>query len=496
MSDTSCYIGVDLGTSGLRVLLINEAQETVSSAEQPYGVQHPHAGWSEQDPAHWIKALQTAFNTLRKEAPKAYQRVKAIGVSGHMHGAVLLNKQGKVLRPCILWNDTRSHLEAAALDQMPLFRERSGNIVFPGFTAPKIAWVKRNEPEVFNAITQVLLPAAYLNYWFTGHTFSDYSDSSGTSWLNVDAQNWDEELLQATSLTTENMPKLIASNEVGAALKRDVAQALSLSEDVKVVGGAGDNAAAACGIGAIRNGQGFLSLGTSGVILLARDTCTPRPETAVHTFCHALAGRWFQMGVMLAAADCLNWLASVTGQSPQNLTSALGPKLQAPQDTRFFPYLFGERTPHNDPHIRGELSHITANTTPVTLTQSVLEGVSFALRDTFETLKVAGNAPQALTVIGGGSQSSYWLSLLATVLELPLMKPAEGEFGAALGAARLALSGDTQGDPEDIMYAPEIARVIEPDRHLVPDFNRAFERFKLDYDSLKRLQNNTSATTT
>lgn len=202
------------------------------------------------------------------------------------------------------------------------------------------------------------------------------------------------------------------------------------------------------------------------------------------------------MGVMLAAADCLNWLASVTGQSPQNLTSALGPKLQAPQDTRFFPYLSGERTPHNDPHIRGELSHITANTTPVTLTQSVLEGVSFALRDTFETLKVAGNAPQALTVIGGGSQSSYWLSLLATVLELPLMKPAEGEFGAALGAARLALSGDTQGDLEDIMYAPEIARVIEPDRHLVPDFNRAFERFKLDYDSLKRLQNNTSATTT
>ena len=260
MSDTSCYIGVDLGTSGLRVLLINEAQETVSSAEQPYGVQHPHARWSEQDPAHWIKALQTAFNTLRKEAPKAYQRVKAIGVSGHMHGAVLLNKQGKVLRPCILWNDTRSHLEAAALDQMPLFRERSGNIVFPGFTAPKIAWVKRNEPEVFNAITQVLLPAAYLNYWFTGHTFSDYSDSSGTSWLNVDAQNWDEELLQATSLTTENMPKLIASNEVGATLKRDVAQALSLSEDVKVVGGAGDNAAAACGICAIRNGQAFYHL--------------------------------------------------------------------------------------------------------------------------------------------------------------------------------------------------------------------------------------------
>ena len=345
----------------------------------------------------------------------AFKGLRGIGVAGHMHGATLLNDSGKVLRPCILWNDTRSEVEAAELDQIEGVRALSGNIVFPGFTAPKLLWIKKNEPDVFAQVAKVLLPAAYLNYYLTGKYVADMSDSAGTSWLDVGARAWSQELLDAGDMRRDQMPELVAGSEKAGMLRDNLCERWGISGDVVICGGAGDNAAAACGIGALCSGDGFVSLGTSGVVLIARNEYAPAPETAVHTFCHAIPDRWYQMGVMLSATDSLNWLSRITGQSPAILTKSLGDKLQPPGGIRFLPYLSGERTPHNDSKIKGAFTGLSTSTSIEDLTRAVLEGVSFGLRDSFEALKSTGARVETLTVIGGGSASDYWLSLLATV---------------------------------------------------------------------------------
>ena len=416
------YLGIDLGTSGLRALLVDEAGSPIGSAESAYDVSNPAPGWSEQDPAAWISALEDAMAEL-SQGFSAFKGLRGIGVAGHMHGATLLNDSGKVLRPCILWNDTRSEVEAAELDQIEGVRALSGNIVFPGFTAPKLLWIKKNEPDVFAQVAKVLLPAAYLNYYLTGKYVADMSDSAGTSWLDVGARAWSQELLDAGDMRRDQMPELVAGSEKAGMLRDNLCERWGISGDVVICGGAGDNAAAACGIGALCSGDGFVSLGTSGVVLIARNEYAPAPETAVHTFCHAIPDRWYQMGVMLSATDSLNWLSRITGQSPAILTKSLGDKLQPPGGIRFLPYLSGERTPHNDSKIKGAFTGLSTSTSIEDLTRAVLEGVSFGLRDSFEALKSTGARVETLTVIGGGSASDYWLSLLATVFNVPLKLP-------------------------------------------------------------------------
>ena len=344
------YLGIDLGTSGLRALLVDADGAPLAAVERSYAATHPRPGWSEQDPAQWIAAFDSAMDELRATQP-LFTGLRGIGVAGHMHGATLLDAAGKVLRPCILWNDTRSAAEAAVLDALPEVRALSGNIVFPGFTAPKLEWVRHNEPEVFAKTAKVLLPAAYLNYYLTGDYVADMSDSAGTSWLDVGKRQWSERLLEASHMRPDQMPRLVEGSDVAGGLRQELVRKWGLSGPVTVAGGAGDNAAAACGIGALDEGQGFVSLGTSGVLLAARDGYSPAPETAVHTFCHAVPGRWYQMGVMLSATDSLNWLARITGEKPADLTAKLGEELQTPGAVRFLPYLSGERTPHNDADI-------------------------------------------------------------------------------------------------------------------------------------------------
>lgn len=481
------FLGIDLGTSGLRALLVDDHGVPVGSAEGSCDVSHPFDGWSEQDPAQWINALYIAVEALRKAHPE-FASLKGIGIAGHMHGATLLDERGEVLRPCILWNDIRASEEAAVLDATMNVRDLSANIVFPGFTSPKLRWVQTYEPEVFARTAKAVLPAGYLNFYLTGAYVADMSDSAGTSWLNVAERCWSEDLLRAGHMSLAQMPDLVEGSEVAGHLRRDLRARWGLSEDVVVCGGAGDNAAAACGIGALGEGQGFVSLGTSGVVLLARDQFAPAPETAVHTFCHAVPDKWYQMGVMLSATDSLNWLSRITARSPADLTAALGETLRAPTDTRFLPYLSGERTPHNDGDIRGAFTGLSARTTRADMTQAVIEGVSFGLRNSLDALRQAGAAPERLIVIGGGSASPYWLKVLATVLNLPLDLPTGSEFGAALGAARLAQIAATGCDPSDVITAPDIAQTTLPDPDLLPAFETGYAAFCAAYPVIKRVQ--------
>ncbi len=481
------FLGIDLGTSGLRALLVDAEGTPIGATERHYSAAHPQPGWSEQDPADWIEALNGAIAEMRDKHP-TFAQLGGIGVAGHMHGATLLDSQGEVLRPCILWNDTRSHAEASALDGTEGVRALSGNIVFPGFTAPKLQWVRKHEPKIFAAVAKVLLPAAYLNYYLTGDFVADMSDSAGTSWLDVGARAWSDRLLDAGGMRPDQMPRLVEGSDAAGTLRKELAQNWGLSQTVVVAGGAGDNAAAACGIGALDEGQGFVSLGSSGVLLAARDGYRPAPETAVHTFCHALPGRWYQMGVMLSATDSLNWFARVVGQSPSELTSALGDTLQAPGKVRFLPYLSGERTPHNDAEIRGGFTGLSAETTREDLTRAILEGVAFGLRDSFDALAATDARMERIIAIGGGSASRYWVRLISTVLGVPLQLPVSGELGAALGAARLGMIAAGGGAPEQVIASPDIHSELRPDATQGAAFQEAYQAFRAAYPGLRDIQ--------
>ncbi len=481
------YLGFDLGTSGLRTVLMTGACDAIAVAEAPCAVSHPHVGWSEQDPNDWINAVKSCIATLCADHASALSSVRAIGMSGHMHGATLVDAGGDVLRPCILWNDTRAMDEAAMLDQTAGVREISGNIVFPGFTAPKLAWLARAEPDVFARVHKVLLPKDYLRFWLTGDFVSDMSDAAGTSWLDVGARDWSDDLLSASGMRRDQMPNLVEGSAVSGQLRPEIAAEWGIFHPVAVVGGGGDNAVAACGVGCLSEGDGFVSLGTSGVLLAAKDRFAPAPASAIHTFCHAVPDRWYQMGVILAATDCMNWLSRTLGPSPAELSGLLGDQIAGPNSVRFLPYLSGERTPHNDSRIRGSFMGLEIGTCHTDLTQSVMEGVSFALRDNLEALKNTGTQVDRLLAIGGGARSRYWVELLATILGVPIDLPVDGDFGAALGAARLAMMGDTGAHADDVMIRPEIAEMIDPRDDLCGAYDDAYGDYRAFYPAIRRL---------
>ncbi|EJT03907.1 xylulokinase [Rhizobium sp. CCGE 510] len=481
------YLGLDLGTSGVKAMLIDGDQKIVGSANGSLDVSRPHSGWSEQEPAHWVRATEEAVAGLKAKHPKELAAVKGIGLSGQMHGATLIDATDKVLRPCILWNDTRSHVEAAALDADPRFRALTGNIVFPGFTAPKLAWVEKHEPDVFARIAKVLLPKDYLRLWLTGEYISEMSDSAGTSWLDTGKRAWSSELLAATNLSREQMPALVEGTEQAGKLRSELAAQWGISGDAVVAGGAGDNAASACGMGTVSDGAAFVSLGTSGVLFAANGSYLPKPESAVHAFCHALPNTWHQMGVILSATDALNWHSGVTGKSAAELTGELGETLKAPAGVSFLPYLSGERTPHNDAVIRGAFIGLEHESSRVVLTQAVLEGVAFAIRDNLEALRSAGTGISRVTAIGGGSRSHYWLASIATALGVPVDLPADGDFGAAFGAARLGLIAATGADPIAVCTPPVTSGTIEPVSALSGAYEDAYKRYRALYPAIKSL---------
>lgn len=482
------YLGLDLGTSGLRASLMEENGAIIASEEAAYPVAHPHSGWSEQDPQHWVDACASTIAKLKADHTAAVAALKGIGLSGHMHGATLIGADDRPLRPCILWNDTRSHVEASELDAMNDVRDISGNIVFPGFTAPKLMWVRTHEPRIFDEIKKVLLPKDYLRLWLTGGHVGDMSDAAGTTWLDTGARDWSDTLLAAGGMRRDQMPDLVEGSAVSGMLRKELATEWGIDGPVVVAGGGGDNAVAACGVGAMREGDGFVSLGTSGVLLAARDSYAPAPASAVHTFCHAIPDTWYQMGVMLSATDSLNWLSKITGAKPAELAGELGDTINGPSAIRFLPYLSGERTPHNDSVIRGSFTGLDVASDRTTLTQAVMEGVAYGLRDHLEALKTTGANLNRVLAIGGGARSTYWVELLATVLDLPIDLPEAGDFGAALGAARLGMSAHTGTNPIDIMTAPPVARTITPRTELTHAFADGYAAFRATYPAIKAIQ--------
>lgn len=479
------YLGLDLGTSALKALLIDDEQRVIGSGQAPLAVSRPHSGWSEQDPAAWIGALRSALDALRQDHASALSAVRGIGLSGQMHGATLVDAQGAVIRPSILWNDTRSHSQAADLDRDPDFRAISGNIVFPGFTAPKLVWVRDHEPRSFARTAKVLLPKDYLRFWLSGEYVSEMSDAAGTSWLDTGQRAWSDVLLEKSHMRRDQMPELVEGSAVSAHLRADIAGELGLPAGIPVAGGAGDNAASACGMGTVTAGQAFLSLGTSGVLFVANDRYRPLPQSAVHAFCHALPQTWHQMGVILSATDALNWYAGVTGVSPADLTGALGTDLKAPGPLTFLPYLSGERTPHNDAAIRAAFVGLGHEAGRAVMTQAVLEGVAFAFADCMAALNQAGSEVSRVMAVGGGARSDYWLKVIATVLGVPVDIPVAGDFGAAYGAARLALIAGEGANPSTVCTPPPVERVIEPEAGLSDAFEDAYRRYKALYPALK-----------
>jgi xylulokinase len=481
---TATFIGLDIGTSSVKALLMDDAQRVIASASAPLAVARPHPGWSEQNPDDWTGACDAAMLELKRDHPAAMAQARGLGLSGQMHGATLLGGDDRPLRPCILWNDGRSALEARALDD-DLTHRITGNLAMPGFTAPKLLWIEAHEPETFAATRLVLLPKDYVRLWLTGERVSEPSDAAGTLWLDTGKRQWSEEMLARTHLGLSHMPRLVEGTEASGTVRAALAARWGLPAGVVVAGGGGDNAASAVGVGAVKPGTGFVSLGTSGVIFVSADGHRPNPARAVHAFCHAAPDTWHQMGVTLAAASVIDWLAGVLGQPVPRLFDGLPETVDAPPTEQFLPYLSGERTPHNDVAIRAAFTGMGHETTPASLVQAAMAGVAFALRDSFEALTVPLADPPSLLAVGGGSRSPYWLSMISTVLGVPLHVPADGDFGAAFGAARLGLIAATGADPAAACAMPAIARTIAPVADNRAAWDDAYTRWKRLYPALK-----------
>lgn len=479
------YLGIDLGTSSVKAVLMDEAQAVIGSASRALTVSRPRPGWSEQDPAQWIAATEGALDALAAAHPAAMAGVAGIGLSGQQHGATLLDASDAVLRPCMLWNDARAGAECAALDARADFRGVGGNLVMAGFTAPKVEWVRTHEPDVFARTACVLLPKDYLRLWLTGEKVSDPSDASGTLWLDVAARDWAPALLDASRLSLAHMPRLVEGSHASGRLRPGLAARWGMAAAPVVAGGAGDNCAAACGVGAIGDGGAFVTLGTSGVLFAATARFAPNTAGGVHAMCHAIPGMWHQMGVILSAADALAWLGEITGRDPAALVAeAEGAR---PCPAFFLPYLSGERTPHADPAARGAFVGLGRAADRAALARAVLEGVAFALADCRDALEDAGTRIGALWAVGGGARSAFWMRLVAAILDRPLLLPDEADRGGAFGAARLGLMAATGADPATVCTPPAIAAEVHPDPALADRYAAARPSWRALYPALRGL---------
>jgi xylulokinase len=481
------FLGLDLGTSELKALLLDRQHQVVATLGEPLTVQRPQPLWAEQSPADWWRALQAVMDRLQAQHPPALQQLEGVGLSGQMHGAVLLDAAGGVLRPAILWNDGRSGAQCQQLSTaVPRLGDISGNLAMPGFTAPKLLWVKQHEPEVFDKVRTVLLPKDWLRMVLTGEAVSEMSDASGTLWLDVAKRDWSDELLGATALTREHMPRLVEGSAVSGWLKPEWCERWGLPARVPVAGGGGDNAASAVGMGLVNPGQGFVSLGTSGVVFVCGERFEPHPAQAVHAFCHALPGRWHQMSVMLSAASAVSWATRLLGYASEAALTEDAATLDAARQDRaplFLPYLSGERSPHNNPHAEGAWAGLTMNHDRTDLAYAVAEGVGFGLRDGLLTLNQGGPALEALSLVGGGARSAWWAQCLANIFNLRLDVHDGGEMGGALGAARLAWLA-AGGAPTDVCRVPPVARSYQPDPHAHERLLKRYARFRQLYPAL------------
>jgi xylulokinase len=481
------YAGIDLGTSAVKAVLVDETERVLQAVSAPLETRRPRPLWSEQDPDDWWRATRSALDGLRAGSPREFAALRAIGLSGQMHGATLLDAHDRPLRPAILWNDGRSGAECAELERrLPALRAITGNRAMPGFSAPKLLWVAKHEPGLFARVARVLLPKDYVRLRLVGDHVSDLSDASGTLWLDVGRRAWSEAVLAACGLDARAMPRLVEGSASSGVVRGELAREWGLGPGVVVAGGGGDQAAGAIGVGVVRAGQAFVSLGTSGVLFAATDGYAPRPELGVHTFCHALPATWHQMSVILSAASALAWAARATGAADE---AALLAEVEAadrdPGPLVFLPYLSGERTPHNDPHAKGVLFGLGHETTRADVARAVLEGVAFALADGQAALLAAGARLESVLAIGGGARSRLFRRIVAAALDRPLGHGAGAEVGPALGAARLARMAATGEKPDAVCRPQPADDVVEPEPGLRDRYREKLETYRRLYGALR-----------
>ncbi|MCP4005395.1 MAG: xylulokinase [bacterium] len=482
------YLGIDLGTSAVKVVLVDERQSILAQESASLEVQRPHPLWSEQDPDSWWEATATAIGRIAQTRSTELTGLRGIGLAGQMHGATLLDAADRVLRPAILWNDGRSAEQCVELERrVPDSRKLTGNLAMPGFTAPKLLWLARHEPEVFASVACVLLPKDYLRLRLSGDRATDLSDAAGTLWLDVGRRSWSDEMISATGLSCTAMPELFEGSQPTGVLSDGLADEWGIPHDVPIAAGAGDQAGGAAGVGVVRPGSALLSLGTSGVYFVSNERYAPNPDGAVHTFCHCVPQTWHQMSVILSAASCLSWVCELTGAADE---AAMLAEIEAEPGGAgteiFLPYLTGERTPHNDPHARGVFFGLDASTTRARLGRAVLEGVAFALADGQRVLLEAGARIDSVAVIGGGARSAYWGQMLASVLGRTLDYPRDAEVGPAFGAARLARLAVTREDPLQVCGSPPLERSVDPEPGQQALYAEGYLRYRELYSDLRQ----------
>lgn len=487
MRNMNTYIGIDLGTSGTKFLLVAANGEILAENTQSYEVCYPHSGWSEQNPELWYKAALTGLKKLLQGQDKS--AVKGISFGGQMHGLVVLEKDDNVIRPCILWNDGRTEKQTKYLNEV-IGKEKlskyTGNIAFAGFTAPKILWIKENEPENFAKIAKIMLPKDYLAYKLSGSFCTDYSDASGMLLLDVKNRRWSQKMCDVCGISEQMLPKLYESYEVVGTLKKEIAEELGLSEGVKIIAGAGDNAAAAVGTGVVGEGGCNISLGTSGTLFVSATEYKEDKVNALHSFCHADGG-WHLMGCILSAASCNAWWSDKIletnnyAKEQEGLEEYLGKN-----DVYFLPYLMGERSPHNDVNARGAFIGMRPDTTRKQMTLAVLEGVTFALRDCLEAAKKNGIEVKKTKLCGGGAKSPLWRKIVANVMNMPVEIP-QTEQGPSYGGAMLAMvgCGEYKTVKESVEKIVKVKETVYPDQKIAELYEKRYVVFKKLYPSLK-----------
>ena len=483
------YLGIDLGTSELKACLVDSEQRIVGTAAVRLEISRPKPLWSEQAPQAWIGALHEAVDALRRRHAAEWGALRGIAVSGQMHGATLLDRHLEVLRPAILWNDARSHLECVELEAaVPQARRITGNLVMPGFTAPKLLWLRKHEPDVFSRVQTVLLPKDYLSLHLSGELTTEMSDAAGTAWLDVAARDWSDPMLAASGLSRSHMPTLLEGCQPAGWLRNELKQRWHVgAQPVVIAAGAADNAAAAVGAGAVSGGQAIVSLGSSGVILVAADRFASNPEQAMHSFCHALPARWIQMTVTLSATTSLSWAASLCRADSEAAFARAGASADIARAPIFLPYLNGERTPHNDANAKGVFLGLTASTDAAALAYSVMEGVAFSLADGHAALAAAGTHVREAFALGGGSNSAFWLELVAAAAGTRLAKTEGGGKGGAFGAARLAMLAARAGSVEQVCTPPAVVSWVRPDDDLRGRLAPRYQRYRALYAATRGL---------
>lgn len=482
------YIGVDLGTSAVKLLLMDADGTVLKTVSKEYGLSFPHPGWSEQNPLDWYEQSIEGIKELTDGYPK--DAIKGIGIGGQMHGLVVLDKDDQVIRPAILWNDGRTQAETDYLNQeigKSNLSKYTGNIAFAGFTAPKILWMQKNEPELFAKVCKMMLPKDYLAYRFTGSFSTDYSDASGMLLLDVEHKCWSKEMLSICNITEEMLPTLHESYDVIGSVTEEVKAALGFTGDIKVVAGAGDNAAAAVGTGTVGQNQCNISLGTSGTIFITNDSFKVDQFNALHSFAHA-DGNYHLMGCMLSAASCNKWWMDGILKDTDYAGEQANIQKLGENNVYFLPYLMGERSPHNDPSARAMFLGMSMDTSRADMTQAVLEGVAFGLRDSLEVARSLGIKLETTNICGGGAKSPLWKKIVANVMGITV-RVVENDEGPALGGAILAAVGC--GEFESVeQAASKIVRFkeqVEPEAELVAKYEEKYQYFKKLYPTVKEL---------